>query len=146
MIDRFVLGFVNPWLSLGRHVHSLINPNGCLGFKPESTRLGDRAMKTGPSKLFIGIDISKDRLDIADDPHSEVWSESNDDAGVSSLIEKLTSLNPCLIVMEATGGLETLLYSSLVSAGLPAVVVNPRQARDFRKALGKLAKTDAIDA
>lgn len=97
-------------------------------------------------ELFIGIDVCKDRLDIASDPNSEVWSQANDDSGVSLLIEKLIPLKPCLIVMEATGGLETLLYSALVTADLPAVVVNPRQVRDFAKALGKLAKTDAIDA
>ena len=103
-------------------------------------------MKTESSELFIGVDISKARLDIANDSNSEVWSELNNDEGVSLLVKKLTSLKPCLVVMEATGGLETLLYSSLVSAGIPVVVVNPRQVRDFAKALGKLAKTDAIDA
>ncbi len=97
-------------------------------------------------ELFIGVDICKDRLDIANDSNSEVWSQANDDSGVSLLVEKLIPLKPSLIVMEATGGLETLLYSALVTAGLPAVVVNPRQIRDFAKALGKLAKTDAIDA
>lgn len=114
--------------------------------EPVSTRLGERAMKSKSSEVFIGVDVCKDRLDIANDSNSEVWLESNDDAGISSLIEKLTPLKPCLVVMEATGGLETLLYSSLVSAGFPAVVINPRQVRDFAKALGKLAKTDAIDA
>ncbi len=103
-------------------------------------------MKKEISELFIGIDICKDRLDITNDSNSETWSESNNDSGVSSLVDRLTSLEPSLIVMEATGGLETLLYSALVAAGLAAVVINPRQARDFAKALGKLAKTDAIDA
>ena len=103
-------------------------------------------MKTESSEVFIGVDISKKQLDIANDSTSEVWSELNNDDGVSLTVKKLTSVKPCLVVMEATGGLETLLYSSLVSAGLPAVVVNPRQIRDFAKALGKLAKTDAIDA
>lgn len=101
-------------------------------------------MKT--QELFIGVDVCKDRLDIAIDSNSEVFSEANDDSGVSLLVKKFTALKPTLIVMEATGGLETLLYSALVTAGLPAVVVNPRQVRDFAKALGKLAKTDAIDA
>ena len=103
-------------------------------------------MKTQSSELFIGVDVCKDRLDIANDSNSEVWFETNDDSGVSSLVDRLTSLKPSLVVMEATGGLETLLYSALVTAGLPAVVINPRQVRDFAKALGKLAKTDAIDA
>jgi transposase len=103
-------------------------------------------MKSKSSEVFIGIDVCKERLDIANDSSSEVWSESNNDAGVCSLVEKLSSPKPSLVVMEATGGLETLLYSSLVTADIPAVVVNPRQVRDFAKALGKLAKTDAIDA
>ncbi len=103
-------------------------------------------MKKETSELFIGIDICKDRLDIADDSDSKPWSVANDDAGVSSLVNRLKPLKPTRIVMEATGGLETLLYSALTIAGLPAVIINPRQARDFAKALGKLAKTDAIDA
>lgn len=103
-------------------------------------------MKKKSSELFIGVDVCKDRLDIANDSNSETWSEPNNDSGVSSLVDKLTSLKPSLVVMEATGGLETLLYSALVTAGLAAVVINPRQVRDFAKALGQLAKTDAIDA
>jgi len=114
--------------------------------KPVSTRLGERAMKSKSSEVFIGIDVCKDRLDIANDSNSEVWSESNNDVGILLLVERLSSLKPCLVVMEATGGLETLLYSSLVASDIPAVVINPRQVRDFAKALGKLAKTDAIDA
>ncbi len=103
-------------------------------------------MNKQPSELFIGIDICKKQLDIADTTLSEPWSVPNDNEGIASLVERLRPLNPTLIVMEATGGLETLLYSALTSAGLRAVVINPRQARDFAKALGKLAKTDAIDA
>lgn len=103
-------------------------------------------MKKETSELFIGIDICKDRLDVADDSNSKPFSVANDDEGVASLVSRLKSLKPTRIVMEATGGLETLLYSALTIAGLPAAVINPRQARDFAKALGKLAKTDAIDA
>ena len=77
-------------------------------------------------ELFIGIDVCKDRLDIANDSNSETWSETNDDSGISSLIDRLRSLKPSLVVMEATGGLEILLYSALVAAGFAAVVVNPR--------------------
>lgn len=103
-------------------------------------------MKKEISELFIGIDICKDRLDIADDSNAKPWSVANNEKGVSSLVSRLKSFKPTRIIMEATGGLETLLYSALTLAGLPAVVINPRQARDFAKALGKLAKTDAIDA
>lgn len=96
--------------------------------------------------LFIGIDICKARLDIADDTEAMSWSVAHDEAGITSLVARLQSLHPTLIVMEATGGLETFLYAALTTAGLPAVVINPRQVRDFGKALGTLAKTDALDA
>jgi len=148
MTGRFTLGIPIPRLSMGRHVFSLMNPNGCRG--PSGARI-DKAgrqslMKQAHSELFIGIDVCKDRLDIADDSGSPIWSVANDDAGVSTLTARLKSLKPALIVMEATGGLETLPYAALTAAGLPSVVINPRQARDFAKAVGKLAKTDAIDA
>ena len=103
-------------------------------------------MKSKSLELFIGIDICKDRLDVADDSESIPWSVANDDSGISSLVDRLKALQPALIVMEATGGLETLLYAALTTAGLPAVVMNPRQVRDFAKAMGTLAKTDALDA
>ena len=83
MINRFTLGFKDPCLSLGRHVYSLINPNVAWAFDPKSTRLGDRAMETESSELFIGVDISKKRLDISNDSKSEAWSELNNDDGVS---------------------------------------------------------------
>ena len=98
------------------------------------------------AQLFIGIDICKARLDIADNAEALAWSVAHDDAGITSLVAQLQPLHPTLIVMEATGGLETLLYAALTTAGLPAVVINPRQVRDFAKALGTLAKTDALDA
>ncbi len=103
-------------------------------------------MKAKSSELFIGIDICKARLDVADNANSLPWSVANNDAGIAALVERLHVLHPTLIVMEATGGLETLLYAALTTAGLPAVVMNPRQVRDFAKALGTLAKTDALDA
>lgn len=97
-------------------------------------------------ELFIGIDVSKDRLDIGVWPASEVWDERNTDAGIAALVEKLVALNPQLVVLEATGGLERRAVHAIAAAGLPVVVVNPRQVRDFAKATGRLAKTDAIDA
>ena len=103
-------------------------------------------MKAKSSELFIGIDICKARLDVADNANSLPWSVANHDAGIAALVEQLHVLHPTLIVMEATGGLETLLYAALTTAGLPAVVMNPRQVRDFAKALGTLAKTDTLDA
>ena len=96
--------------------------------------------------LFIGIDVARDRLEIATRPTGERWQIGNDANGITELVARLRALNPVLVVLEATGGLELPALASLGSAGLPVVAVNPRQVRDFAKAVGKLAKTDAIDA
>src|SRR4051812_47565066 len=98
------------------------------------------------TEVFVGIDVSRDKLDLAVRPNSEKWQVANTAAGISALVPQLRALAPTLIVLEATGGLEVPLLADLGSAGLPAVAVNPRQVRDFAKAVGKLAKTDAIDA
>jgi transposase len=95
---------------------------------------------------FVGIDVSKNRLDVATFPDEQSWSLSNDEAQFPALVERLKSMEPTKIVLEATGGLETLVDAFLAKEGLPVVVINPRQARDFAKACGKLAKTDTIDA
>jgi len=96
--------------------------------------------------VFIGIDVSKARLDVAIRPSGEKLSVSNDEAGIQTLVNRLSELKPALIVLEATGGLERNITGALGSAPLPVVVVNPRQVRDFAKATGQLAKTDRIDA
>lgn len=98
------------------------------------------------AECFVGIDVSKDTLDIAVLPASESWQTVRDEKGIQALVARLEQLNPTLIVLEATGGLETHLVTTLATSALPVVVVNPRQARSFAKALGKLAKTDSIDA
>ncbi len=98
------------------------------------------------NEYFVGVDVSKDKLDVAVLPDGGRWSVGNNEEGIPSLVESLKGLAPTLIVLEATGGLEILATASISSAGLPVAVVNPRQARDFAKATGKLAKTDAIDA
>jgi len=95
---------------------------------------------------FIGIDVAKAQLDIALRSSGERWAVPNDPSGVTMLVERLQPLHPTLIVLEATGGLERLVTSVLAMAGLPVVVVNPRQARDVARATGQLAKTDALDA
>ncbi len=95
---------------------------------------------------YVGIDVSKAHLDIAVRPTNVCWQENNDIQGISSLVEKLTRLRPTLIVLEATGGYEMPGACALGAAGLPVAVINPRQARDFAKSLGRLAKTDKIDA
>src|SRR5262247_2930183 len=100
----------------------------------------------GDVPCFVGIDVAKAQLDIAVRPSGERWAVSNDADGVATLVEQLQPLHPTLIVLEATGGLERVATSALATAGLPVVVVNPRQARDFARATGQLAKTDALDA
>src|SRR5262245_54542833 len=95
---------------------------------------------------FVGIDVAKAQLDIAVRPSGERWAVPNDAGGVGTLVEQLQALQPTLIVLEATGGLERAATAALATAGLPVVVVNPRQARDFARATGQLAKTDALDA
>ena len=95
---------------------------------------------------YIGIDVSKATLDVASLPNGESWTLTNDDLGLAELTPRLIALIPTLIVLEATGGCETLAAITLAKAGLPIAMVNPRQVRDFAKALGRLAKTDALDA
>ena len=95
---------------------------------------------------FVGIDVAKAQLDIALRPAGERWAVPNDPDGCMTLVERLQAVQPTLIVLEATGGLERAATAALATAGLPVVVVNPRQARDFARATGQLAKTDALDA
>jgi transposase len=95
---------------------------------------------------FIGIDVAKAQLDIAIRPSGERWAVPNDAGDSITLVERLQTLHPALIVLEATGGWERAVTSALATAGLPVVVVNPRQVRDCARATGQLAKTDALDA
>jgi transposase len=95
---------------------------------------------------FIGIDVAKDRLDLHVRPIGEAFAVARDGEGLATLVERLRSLKPQLIVLEATGGFETTVAAALAAAELPLAVVNPRQIRDFARALGRLAKTDALDA
>jgi transposase len=94
----------------------------------------------------IGIDISKQQLDLYARPTGEAWRVAQQPEAFPALIARLKDLVPEHIVMEATGGLEILLATQLAAAGLPVVVINPRPARDFAKATGQLAKTDQVDA
>lgn len=95
---------------------------------------------------YVGIDVSKQHLDVHVRPSAEAFRVSNDEMGISELVAKLLSLAPLLIVLEATGGYEALSVTEIALAGLKVAVVNPRQVRDFAKSTGKLAKTDALDA
>jgi len=96
--------------------------------------------------MFVGIDVSKDRLDVHIRPTGEVFAVARDGAGLEQLVGKLRTIAPSLIVLEATGGFETVVAAALAAAGLPLAVVNPRQIRAFAKACGQLAKTDKLDA
>ena len=95
---------------------------------------------------FVGIDVSKARLDVHPSLADQVSAYGNDEEGIAQLLQALSSTSPRLIVLEATGGLERALVAALLAATLPVAVVNPRQVRDFAKASGRLAKTDRIDA
>src|SRR6266581_5372933 len=95
---------------------------------------------------FVGIDVAKAQLAIAVRPAGERWAVPNDAGGVVTLVERLQALHPTLIGLEAPGGLERAAPAALATAGRPGVVGNPRQARDFARATGQLAKTEALDA
>jgi transposase len=99
-----------------------------------------------PLAVFVGIDVSKDRLDVHLRPSGEAFSVARDGDGLDDLSGRLAAFCVALVVIEATGGFETTVAAALAGAGLPLCVVNPRQIRDFARAMGRLAKTDALDA
>ena len=96
--------------------------------------------------VYVGVDVSKAALDVAVLPMAEHWSVANGEDGIDSLVVRLRALSPSLVVLEASGGLQRPVVAAMGAAGLPIVVVKPRQVRDFAKATGKLAKADALDA
>ena len=96
--------------------------------------------------IVVGIDVSKDRLDVAVRPSGEVFAVARDADGIDGLIARIAPLCPTAVAVEATGGYETVVAASLAAAGLAVVVVNPAQVRGFARALGQRAKTDPIDA
>jgi len=98
------------------------------------------------SAVFVGIDVSKAHLDVAVRPTGDEWRSQNTETGVNEVVERLKKLAPDLVVLEATGKLESPVASGLAVQGVPVVVVNPRQVRDFAKSTGRLAKTDVLDA
>jgi transposase len=95
---------------------------------------------------FVGIDVSKHRLDVHARPSGEGFTIDHDDEDVAALVERLAALAPTLVVLEATGGMEVRPAAALAAAGLPVAVVDPRQVRAFARAAGRLAKTDRLDA
>lgn len=100
----------------------------------------------GRERPSVGIDVSKAVLDVSLHPSGKSWQVEHDPAGINALAQELVALEPAVVVVEATGGLETALAVALGAVGLPVTVVNPRQVRDFARATGRLAKTDKLDA
>ncbi len=96
--------------------------------------------------VFVGIDVSKAQLDVAVHVPAAAWQVGNDPDGIQDLVTRLKALTPACIVLEATGGLELAAATALYTAGLPVAIVNPQRTRAFARALGQLAKTDALDA
>ncbi len=96
--------------------------------------------------VFVGIDVAKATLDVALRPSAERWQAGNDEAGIRDLVRRLPTPGLTLVVLEATGGYEHPVAAALAEAGVGVVIANPRQIRDFARATGQLAKTDAIDA
>lgn len=97
-------------------------------------------------ETFVGIDIAKDKLDVHVLPKGTDFTCQFDASGIASLLSRLQEENPTMIIMEATGGREAIVAAELGAVGLPVAIVNPRQVRDFARGIGKLAKTDKIDA
>lgn len=96
--------------------------------------------------VFVGIDVSSQTLEVAGSDRPETWQVGNDVSGIDQLVQQLQELRPALVVLEATGGYEFEAACALQAVGLAVAVVNPRAARDFARAMGALAKTDALDA
>ena len=96
--------------------------------------------------VYVGIDVAKAQVDVAVRPTGQRWTNSNDEPGIRELVSRLKALEPAMVVLEASGGLELASVAALATASLPVVIVNPRQVRDFARATGTLAKTDALDA
>jgi transposase len=96
--------------------------------------------------IFVGLDVSKDRMDAHVQPTGDRFAVGTDEAALATLVTRVSALSPTLVVLEATGGYEIPVTAALANAGLPVAVVNPRQIRDYARATGQLAKTDALDA
>ena len=126
-----------------------MSPNSCLGQQARIRKVGPTRGVCRMSSVFVGIDVSKSKLDVAvrkDGKPIAQWAVANDEVGIAQLVARLCEFAPELVVLEATGGLEMPAAAELLTKGLSVVVLNPRQARDFAKSIGRLAKTDAIDA
>src|SRR5258705_4999938 len=110
----------------------------------ERPRRGGATMPPAAA-VYVGIDVAKAELVMAIRPSGERWTATNDEAGIQRLLTRLREDTPALVVLEATGGYERAAVAALATAGLPLVVANPRQVRDFARATGQLAKTGQLD-
>ena len=99
-----------------------------------------------PVQQWVGIDVSKAHLDVHLEPEGKQWRSANDASGIAEIVQALSLVPVALVVLEATGGMEQAIAQAAAEAGIAVVVTNPRRVRDFAKAIGKLAKTDRIDA
>ena len=95
---------------------------------------------------WVGIEVSKAHLDVHLEPEGKQWRSANDASGIAEIVQALSLVPVALVVLEATGGMEQAIAQAVAEAGIAVVVTNPRRVRDFAKAIGKLAKTDRIDA
>jgi transposase len=101
---------------------------------------------TGQTSIYVGIDVSKGRLDVAVGEQGEFWNVANDEKGIAKLAERMKEVQPELIVLESTGGLELPVMAELYASQMPVALVNPGRVREFAKSIGLLAKTDKLDA
>jgi transposase len=146
--DRVSLGVQHAVPKRDRRRSFGVSPNSrqSRGPAPSSSHPQERASTLSTAPVYVGIDVSQDRLDVFVLPDQKHFHVRNDRPGIVTLIESLTPLAPALIVMESTGGYERRVCASLVQADFRVATVNPRQVRDFARALGQLAKNDRIDA
>jgi Transposase and inactivated derivatives len=101
---------------------------------------------TGQASIYVGIDVSKGRLDVAIGEQGEFWNVANDEKGIAKLVERMKEVRPELIVLESTGGLELPVMAELYASQVPVALVNPGRVREFARSIGLLAKTDKLDA
>jgi len=129
-----------------RCIHDYPEQSQALANAKTAYKEGKNMANETKSDIYVGVDVSENTLDVHILPNGKKLSVKNNDEGHQKLVKHLNNVHPDIIIMEGTGGLEKLAAAHLVQARLPVAIVNPRQARDFAKAMGILAKTDNIDA
>lgn len=138
-------GFIKAVGQLGSSRSSVHQPGQLKGSRARIVQGRETRRCARSPAIFVGMDVSQDTVDIAVQPGT-AFQIMNDDRGIAEAVERVQALQPTLIVLEATGGLEVPLAGALVGVGVPVVVINPRQVRDVARATGQLAKTDRLDA